>query len=121
MGNMSNPHHQKLMAEVKPLLGAVWTPYPEDYARALNEAGFDLISSQEASSDGGHQWPLIMQAETFFVAVETLVDFLTAWKMIPGHFKILLERLNRGGKGFIEADQLGLVTTSWQIIAQKRK
>ena len=38
---------------------------------------------------------------------------------MPRHFLTLFERLTKGGKDFVEADKLGLFTTSWQIIAQK--
>jgi len=115
----SDPRHQKLLREVKAVIGAVRTPYPEEYLRALEESGFELIFSGEASSDGGHQWPLVKSAETFFLTVKSIVNFLADWRLIPQHFKVLFERLTRGGESFVEADQLGLFTTSWQIVAQK--
>lgn len=115
-----DPHHQKLLREVKAVIGAVRTPYPEEYDRALKEAGFEVISSQEASEDGGHQAPLVMTAQWFFEFLGVpVVNTLTAWGLIPMHFKTLLDRLTYGGESFVEADKLSLFTTSWQIIAQK--
>jgi len=114
-----DPHHRHLLKETKAVIGAVRTPSPEEYTEALERAGFRVISSAEASTDGGHQWPLVEQMNTFFLTAQALVTFLTEWKVIPGHFQILLERLNEGGKSFLESDKLGLFTTSWQIIAQK--
>merc|ERR1712151_92111 len=71
-----DPHHQHLLRETKAVIGAVKTPYPSEYAEALKEAGFDLLFSGEASVDGGHQWPLIKAAESFFVPLQRLIDFL---------------------------------------------
>jgi len=117
--NPKNPHHTVLLREAKAVIGAVKTPYPAEYTAALEQAGFELIFSGEASIDGGHQWPLIKQAETFYLTFKGLVDALVRFRVIPAHFKVLLERLTKGGEAFVEADQLGLFTTSWQIIAQK--
>jgi len=114
-----DPHHRHLLKETKAVIGAVRTPSPEEYTDALERAGFRVISSAEASTDGGHQWPLVKQMERFFVTAQAVVTFLTEWKVIPGHFKILLERLNEGGASFVESDKLSLFTTSWQIVAQK--
>jgi len=114
-----DPHHRHLLKETKAVIGAVRTPSPEEYTDALERAGFRVISSAEASTDGGHQWPLVKQMESFFVTAQAVVTFLTEWKVIPGHFKILLERLNEGGASFVESDKLSLFTTSWQIVAQK--
>jgi sterol 24-C-methyltransferase len=116
----NDTHHQKLLKETKAVIGAVRTPSPEEYEEALENAGFRVLVSEEASKDGGKQWPLIEQAKTMFVMAEKLVDFLTEWKIIPGHFKVLLARLNEGGESFREADEKRLFTTSWQIIAQKK-
>merc|ERR1712187_535608 len=111
-------HHRHLLQDVKAVIGAVHTPDPEEYHAALKEAGFDLIFSGEASVDGGHQWPLVMKADDFYQTFKGIVDFLTEYSLIPSHFKTLLERLVAGGQSFVEADKLGLFTTSWQIIAQ---
>mmetsp|Transcript_19462 Transcript_19462/g.61226 ORF Transcript_19462/g.61226 Transcript_19462/m.61226 type:complete len:362 (-) Transcript_19462:21-1106(-) len=114
-----DPHHRKLLREVKAVIGAVYTPEPEEYHAALKKAGFELIFSGEASVDGGHQWPLVMKADDFYQTFKGAVDFLTRHSIIPYHFKTLLERLVQGGQSFVDADKLGLFTTSWQIIAQK--
>lgn len=117
--NESDAHHRHLLRETKAVLGAVYTPRPEYYHKLLKEAGFNLISSGEASTDGGHQYPLIESAETFYHTSKKIVDTLTAWGVIPAHLQTLLARLSAGGDSFVEADKLRLFTTSWQIIAQK--
>jgi len=119
--NPEDPHHKKLLREVKAVIGAVKTPAPEEYNTLLEEAGFKVISSQEASEDGGHQWQLVSQAEFFFESAKSIVSFLAKYGLIPKHFDVLLHRLTEGGQSFVEADKLSLFTTSWQIIAQKPK
>jgi len=115
----SDSHHRKLLADVKAVIGAVWTPAPEEYVLALEQAGFKVISSQEASADGGHQYPLLKQAEFFYESSKSIVATLANLGLIPRHFDTLLTRLTQGGQSFVEADKLSLFTTSWQIIAQK--
>jgi len=117
--NPKDAHHRHLLQDSKAVIGAVWTPKPEEYHAALQEAGFNLIFSGEASQDGGRQGPLVLQAKVFYESVKDIIDFLTRYRIIPAHFKTLLERLTQGGESFVEADELGLFTTSWQIIAQK--
>jgi len=113
-------HHQHLLKEVKALIGAVRTPYPEEYQRALEEAGFVVLLNEEASTDGDQQFPLIQDAQTFFeFLLKPMVDKLTVFGLLPKHFKVLVDRLTYGGDSFVEADRLRLFTTSWQIIAQK--
>jgi len=116
----SDAHHRFLMAEVKAVLGAVWSPLPSDYEKAFAAAGFEVLFSGEASEDGGHQWPLVKKAETFYLAANAFVKFLTNLGLIPGHVLVLMDRLSKGGESFIEADQKSLFTTSWQFVAQKK-
>lgn len=117
--NPTDAHHRQLLREVKAVIGAVHTPAPEEYTSALEKTGFKVIYSGEASVDGGHQWPLVMAADKFYTTFKGLVDYFVSFGLIPAHFKTLLERLTEGGESFVEADKLGLFTTSWQIIAQK--
>jgi len=113
-------HHQNLLRDVKALIGAVRTPYPEEYEKALVEAGFEVLENREASEDGDQQWPLVAKAQWFFETIgKTLVDKLTVFGLIPQHIKILVDRLTVGGESFVEADRLRLFTTSWQIVARK--
>jgi len=112
-----NPHHHELISRVKPLIGAVSTPFPIDFESALEKAGFKILFSGDASV-GGHQAELIEKAvwfyETFTLIINTLV-----WIGFPKHLKTLFDRLTKDGDAFIEADRLGLFTTSYQVIAQK--
>lgn len=117
--NSTDAYHQKLLRDVKAVIGAVSTPAPEEYTDALTKAGFDVLWSGEASVDGGHQWPLLKKAEFFFESSKSIVKMLVDWGLLPSHMHTLMSRLTEGGESLIEADKLGLFTTSWQIIAQK--
>ncbi|CAE7720438.1 ERG6 [Symbiodinium pilosum] len=116
--NSTDKLHLELLKKVKPLLGAVWTPKPSDFTVPLREAGFQVLSSQEASITGG-QYQLIQKAQSFFETAGTLLRVLAKIRLIPRHFVTLWDRLTQDGEAFVEADKLGLFTTSWQIIAQK--
>lgn len=116
--NSANPHHLDLMKRVKPLIGAIGTPSPEEYINLLKKAGFKILVNENASING-LQAPLIENADRFFTRVSGLIKFLVRWKLLPAHFQALFNRLTQDGEAFVEADRLGLVTTSYYIVAQK--
>ncbi|CAJ1375586.1 unnamed protein product, partial [Effrenium voratum] len=116
--NPSDPKHDDLLRKVKPVLGAVWTPKPSDFTDPLEKAGFKILMNEEASV-GGHQYPLIEKAESYFTSARYGLKALTAVRLLPSHFLTLFDRLTKDGEAFVEADKMGLFTTSWQIIAQK--
>lgn len=116
--NESDVGHQELLRKVKPLLGAVWTPKVSDFIEPLKEAGFQILSSEEASRTGG-QYALIEKARAFFETAAMLLRAMTKIGLLPKHFETLFDRLTKDGEAFVEGDKLGLFTTSWQIIGQK--
>ena len=116
--NETDAYHLELLKKVKPLLGAVWTPKVSDFTGPLQEEGFHILSSQEASITGG-QYALIEKARSFFEATGMLLRALAKLHLIPRHFVTLFDRLTQDGEAFMESDRLGLFTTSWQIVAQK--
>jgi len=115
----NNPEHVSLMKRIKPLIGAIGTPSVEEYVGLLRNVGFEVAISENASV-GGFQAPLIENADRFFTRVNRAIQFLVRWKILPGHFKALFDRLTKDGEAFIEADRKGLVTTSYYIVAQKK-
>jgi len=116
--NPTDPHHQDLLKKIKPLIGAVSTPSPTDLISSLEKAGFKILFSGDISLEG-HQTDLIIKAKKYFEGVGKWIKFLTTIKLLPRHIKILFDRFNKDGDAFIEADQLKLFTTSYQIVAQK--
>ncbi|HSX26208.1 MAG TPA: hypothetical protein VLE89_04285, partial [Chlamydiales bacterium] len=72
------------------------------------------------ASVGGYQAPLIENADKFFTRASRLIHFCVRYKILPAHFKSLFDRLTQDGEAFVEADRLGLVTTSHYIVAKKK-
>jgi sterol 24-C-methyltransferase len=113
-----NEHHMRLIRRIKPLIGAVNTPSPKDFEDALEKAGFVVKFSGDASVSG-HQAELIEKACFFFETFTVIINTLVAVRIIPQHFKTLFDRLTKDGDAFIEADKMGIFTTSYQLIAEK--
>lgn len=114
-----NSHHAELMRRVKPLIGAIGTHSVDNCIHLLEQAGFEILKNENASV-GGYQAPLIENADKFYTRVNRLINFFVACKILPVHFKTLFDRLTKDGEAFVEADRLGLVTTSHYILAQKK-
>jgi sterol 24-C-methyltransferase len=115
----TNARHAELMRRVKPLIGAVGTPTPETLATALNDVGFAVRKSDNASV-GGLQAPLIAKVDTYFRTAKALIKGLVGVKVLPAHFRTLMDRLCLDGEAFVEMDTQRLVTTSYRIIAEKK-
>jgi len=113
-----DPYHRELLKKTKAIIGAVYTPRPDEYAKALERAGFVVSFSREASKVG-HQYPMIQKARDFFMPVGSFVNFLCRIGALPESTAVLLNRLNLYVDDFIQSDRLGLFTTSWWIVAQK--
>lgn len=116
----SNPEHAELMRRVKPLIGAVGTPTPTSFEEALTEAGFHVTVSDNASvATDGLQSPLIDKVDIYFRSVRRVILGLVKMRVLPPHFKTLINRLCLDGQAFVKMDEMRLITTSYRIIAQK--
>ncbi|TQN66392.1 Sterol 24-C-methyltransferase [Colletotrichum shisoi] len=114
----ADPEHAELMRRTKPLIGAVGTPTPETLEKALTGAGFVVLKSDNASV-GGLQAPLIDKADVYFRSLRQVILGLVKVRLLPPHFKTLINRLCLDGQAFVKMDTMRLVTTSYRIIAQK--
>lgn len=114
----NDPHHHELMRRIKPLIGAIGTHSIDQCIDLLRKAGFEIIKNENASI-GGLQAPLIENADKFFNRINRLVNMGVSCKLLPDHFKSLFDRLTKDGEAFVQADRLGLVTTSQYIVAKK--
>lgn len=113
-----NPEHAEVMRRLKIIVGAVGTPTAEKFQAALEEAGFRVLKSHNASIDG-LQTPLIRRAENYFRRLRSLVLMLVKLHILPQHFKTLLLRLTQDGEAFGQADRMGLTTASYHVLAEK--
>ena len=114
----TNPEHAELMRRVKPLIGAVGTPTPKSFEKALTGSGFTVLRSDNASV-GGLQAPLIETVDLYFRTIRHLILGLVKVRILPRHFKTLINRLCLDGEAFVKMDTQRLATTSYRIIAQK--
>ena len=114
----NNPEHAELMRRVKPLIGAVGTPTPKSLGQDLEDAGFRVIRSDNASIDG-LQAPVIDKVDIYFRAMRRLVLGLVKVHALPPHFKTLINRLCLDGQAFVKMDKMRLISTSYRIIAEK--
>ena len=115
-----DPHHQKLMRKIKPLIGAVGTPTPKSLAHDLESAGFKVLRTNNASIDG-LQSPLIERADGYFRTARFALLGLVRLGVLPQHFKTLFNRFTQDCDAFVEADRARLITTSYHWLAEKPK
>ncbi|KTD31420.1 MULTISPECIES: class I SAM-dependent methyltransferase [Legionella] len=116
--NAQDPHHLELMQKIKPLIGAIGTPSPEDYQSLLLQAGFEVLVSEDPSINKSQE-PLIHKAGSNYDKITPIVKFLVKINLLPQHFSLLLDRLSQDVEALCEADRLGLVTMSYHLVAQK--
>ncbi|OAA63552.1 S-adenosyl-methionine-sterol-C-methyltransferase [Niveomyces insectorum RCEF 264] len=116
----TDPEQAELMRRVKPLIGAVGTPTPAGLEKALTDAGFQVTRSDNASV-GGLQAPLIDKVDIYFRAMRQLILGLVRMRVLPKHFKTLINRLCLDGQAFVKMDKMRLITTSYRILAVKPK
>lgn len=114
-----NPHHVDLLKRIKPLIGAIGTPSPEEYETALKEAGFEVLMSFDPSINKSQE-TLIDKAGTPYDKLGPFIKLMVKLKLFPKHFIALFERLGRHTTALCEADRLGLVTMCYQFVAQKK-
>ncbi|VUC30122.1 unnamed protein product [Clonostachys rosea] len=113
-----NPTHASLMRRVKPLIGAVGTPTPASFEKALVEAGFTILKSDNPSIDG-RQAALIDKVDLYFRSLRRMIHGLVHVHLLPLHFTTLIDRFCLDGKAFEQMDDMGLITTTYRIVAQR--
>lgn len=115
--NPKDPEHVRLVEKIKPLLGAIGTPSKEEYLAAFNQAGFKILKA-EVPSPTKTDDVNIDKASKEFTFIHKLVNFLVKVRILPKHFKTLLEQF-QNVDSFIEVDRRGLATTNYHIVAEK--
>jgi len=108
----SSPDHVKLVRKTKSILGAVGSPLVSEFTSALEKAGFKVTINADISINE-RQSPLIVKAAGKWVSRPIGLGIM------PKHLKHMLARFVEGGDAFVKADEMGLLTTSWYIVAQK--
>lgn len=112
-------YHNELLRAVKPLIGAIGTLRENELVEMIGKY-FLITEAKDLSAPYG-QSLLIQQEDAFFTRLTRVVQFLVKWKILQPKLSLLLERLTLGGKDFIQADRLKIVTTSYYIVGEKSK
>lgn len=114
----TDPEQAELMRRTKPLIGAVGTPTPASFETALTEVGFKVTRSDNPSIDD-IQYPLIDKVDGYFRAMRQLILALVKLRVLPKHFKTLINRFCLDGPAFVKMDKMRLITTTYVVAAQK--
>lgn len=117
--NPTNPEHVFLVNQIKALLGAIGTPTKEEYLDAFRKAGFKIIKA-EVPSGTSTDVLNIDKASKDFTFVHNLINFFVKVRILPRHFKTLLDQV--GGhsvNAFMQVDKQQLATTNYHIVAEK--
>ncbi len=114
----TNKEHVIMVEKIKPLLGAIGTPSKAEYIKAFEDAGFRVIKAEVPSVNKTDDLN-IEKASKEFGFIHKVINVLVKVKILPKHFKTLLEQLSRNVDTFIEVDRMGLATTNLHIVAEK--
>jgi len=112
----SNAVHRRLLKHAKPLFVTWMDPKPTEIEAALREAGFDVVLSRKLD-DGramhdGKDWGALVHG-----ALTTMHH----WGLVPTNVLRLYASYVRGAHDAILGIDMGLFTTTWEIIASKPK
>lgn len=116
--NESDPYHKQLLNETRQVTGFGGLWHYDEWKAAVEQSGFTVLYHADKSL-GGHQYPLILKEVMLFGIISKVIDFACWLGILPYHIGILMERFNRHKYSFVEMDKQSMLTTSWQIIAQK--
>lgn len=117
--NPNDTHHVKLLRQLKPMVGMVEMPSPQEVESAFKDSGFEIEFSGEASI-GGNQLSILL-GDTFgsFWFAEKIVDSLNWLGVAPRHLKPTWNSMREGGQALQEAVDLQLFSMSYQIVVRK--
>lgn len=111
----SNWEHKELMQHTRELtgFGALW--HFKYWEKAFDQAGFDIILSEGTSAV-----EMIKKEKSLYDGYERVGETLAGMCLFPRKFAALLERMNRNCSSYIRAEELGLLSLNWLIVATKR-
>jgi len=114
----ANPRHVELMNKARFLIGGVDAPTPAEVKGAMVRAGL-VVKHEGDPSLGGHQSELIKAEDRYFRAAQALVAGAVRARLLPGHFATLFDRFTKDADAFIACDEMGLATTTYQVVAER--
>ena len=78
-----------------------------------------MLLKSENASVGGLQAPLIDRVDGYFRTVRQIILGLVKVRLLPAHFKTLINRLCLDGEAFVKMNTTRLITTSYWVVAVK--
>jgi sterol 24-C-methyltransferase len=114
----NNKEHVYIVNRIKPLLGAIGTPSKAEYLDAFQQAGFKIIKAEAAATRGKTDELNIEKASKEFTVIHKIVNGLVKVRILPRHFKTILEQL-KDAEVFAEVERRKLATTNYHIVAEK--
>jgi sterol 24-C-methyltransferase len=109
----NNAKHVEHIQKTMPFIGAIDNIHYSEFEQAMTKAGFKILLSEDASI-GGHQAPLIQLERKTYAWLRIFARFF-----LPRRFRDLLARLKMHAQHFVDADELRISTSSYQIVCQK--
>ena len=110
----NDPRHRELIQHTRELtaFGGFWDRrYWED---AVREAGLEIISS-----GGRDAVEMIVRERALYSRYERLGGVLAKLHVIPARVDAMLRRMNANVDSYVAAEELGLITLNWKLVAQK--
>jgi sterol 24-C-methyltransferase len=112
----SNEEHASLHKKYLPTLAATQSMYPADVCKALERAGFKVISSAPSKSPA---WPICEQKRDLILGVRKVIRFFQRIKLIPAWVEESLDLLQTGGQSWTDAEKAKIADLNWRIVAEK--
>lgn len=112
--NKDNPHHKLLIQHTRELtaFGGLWHyKYWED---AFTKSGFRVLKSA-----GKDAVAMVKKEVALYDIFEAVFKRLSQLRLMPQKLFLMLQRMHANGQSYIQAEQLGLISLNWQIVAQK--
>lgn len=109
-----NAVHRRLLKHAKPLFVTWMDPKPTEIEEALREAGFDVVRSRKLDDSRA-----MHDGKDYGAVVHEVLQVLHRWGLVPSPMLQIYASYVRGAHDAILGIDMGLFTTTWEIIASK--
>lgn len=116
----NNIAHMKLVNNVRMVgeIGGMW--YYKYWEEAAVEAKFKIILSKGGNSlNDVAELPMLKKEHKHFDKIESIIWFLTKIYILPFYMIDIIKRMRRGAEELIEAEEMKLLTLTWDFIFEK--
>lgn len=114
--DFKNNEHRNLHKLFLPTLAATKSNYPSDIVKALENAGFDIITSKPSDAP---TWTLTEQKTNLIIVFKYIAIILSKIGLLYPELVELIENLLKGGEAWKIAEKAKLADLNWQIVIKK--